>query len=279
MRDLYAILDVGRDSSNAAIKAAYRGLAKQSHPDLHLGDGEAENRTKEINNAYTILGDPVLRAAYDEELDMLSARERKVAFMNASAIAAGVVFLAIAATALMFTVTRTHHGDRHPQGAEAGRPAQTRIATIGVPESALANFPVAVAEAPQKSSAPEEPAVDAAAGQNEAPVQETEHAAPVAAPKPEISPASSAPATKLSAVVAVAKAGVEPDRQAVRHERHMVRKIGRKSSDQTRAFETANFVPQRQQEDSEPWFASRKTMALRWPGSDGLLGEIEDRTR
>ena len=252
MRDLYAILDVGRDSSNAAIKAAYRGLAKQSHPDLHLGDGEAENRTKEINNAYTILGDPVLRAAYDEELDMLSAKERKVAFMNASAIAAGIAFFAVAAGALMFTVTRLHHGDRHPQSAEAGRPGQTRIATIGVPESALANFPVAVAEAPQKSSAPEEPAGDAAAGQNDAPVQETEHAALVAAPKPEISPASSAPAApapKLSTVAAVAKAGVEPDRQGVRRERAMVRKIGRKSGEQTRAFETANFVRPRLQEE------------------------------
>ncbi len=280
MRDLYAILDVGRDSSNAAIKAAYRGLAKQSHPDLHLGDGEAESRTKEINNAYTILGDPGLRAAYDEELDMLSAKERKVAFMNAAAIAAGIAFFAIAAGALMFTVTRLHDGDRHPQSAEAPRTGQTRIATIGVPESAFANSPVAVAEVPRKSSAPEEPARDATAGQNDAPVQETEHAALVAAPKPETSPASSAPAAsapKRSAAVAVAKAGVGPDRQGVRRERAMVR--GRKSSEQTKAFETASFVPSRLQQESEPWFASRKTMARRWPGADGSLGEIEDRTR
>ena len=102
------------------------------------------------------------------------------------------------------------------------------------------------------SSAPEEPAGDAAAGQNDAPVQETEHAALVAAPKPEISPASSAPAApapKLSAVAAVAKAGVEPDRQGVRRERAMVRKMGRKSSEQTRAFETANFVRPSPQEE------------------------------
>jgi DnaJ-domain-containing protein 1 len=279
MRDLYAILDVGRDSSNAAIKAAYRELAKQSHPDLHLGDGEAENRTKEINNAYTILGDPLLRAAYDEELDMLSARERKVAFMNASAIVAGIALFAVAACAL-FTVTRLHHGDR--QRAEAGRPAQTRIATIGVPESALANFPAAVAEAPRMSSAPEEPAGELAAIQNDAPAQEKEHASVVAAPKPEISSASSAPAApapKLNTVAAVAKAGVEPERQGVRRERAMAKRAGRKSGEQTRAFETANFVRPSTQEDSEPWFASRKTMALRWPGPEGLLGEIEDRTR
>jgi hypothetical protein len=282
MRDLYAILEVGRDSSNAAIKAAYRGLAKQSHPDLHLGDGEAENRTKEINYAYTILGDPGLRAAYDEELDMLSAKERKVAFMNASAIAAGIAFFAVAAGALTFTVTRLHNGDRHRQSGEAVRPVQSRIATIGVPENAIANFPVAIAEAPQKTSALEEPAGDAAAAQNDAPVRETEHAALVAAPMPDISPSLSAPAAparKLSTVVAVEKAGVDPDRQGVRRERAMVRKMGRKSGEQTKAFETASFAPPRQQQESEPWFASRKTMALRRPGADGPLGEIGDRTR
>ena len=127
MRDLYSILDVGRNSSNAAIKAAYRGLAKQSHPDLHLGDGEAENRTKEINYAYTILGDPVLRAAYDEELDMLSAKERKVAFMNASAIAAGIALFAIAAGALAFAVTRMRNSDRHRRARRRG--GRARVAS------------------------------------------------------------------------------------------------------------------------------------------------------
>ena len=292
MRDLYSILDVGRDSSNAAIKAAYRGLAKQSHPDLHLGDGEAENRTKEINYAYAILGDPGSRAAYDEELDMLAAKERKLAFMNASAIAAGIAFFVIAAAALTFTVTRMHKGDGFHQSAEAPRTSVTRIATIGVPESAFANIPVpvapVVAEAPRNSSAPEEPLSDATAGQKDAPVPETVHIALVAAPQPEISPAAPAasaparppaasdPPPKRSTAVAIAKARVEPDRQGVRREHAMVRKMGRRSAGQTREFETASFVRPRLREEPESWIAPRKTMARRSPGDDVAMGEMED---
>ena len=291
MRDLYSILDVGRNSSNAAIKAAYRGLAKQSHPDLHLGDGEAENRTKEINYAYAILGDPGSRAAYDEELDMLAAKERKVAFVNASAIAAGIAFFVIAAGALTFTVMRMHSGGGLQQSADAPRTSRTRIATIGVPESAFANTPVAVApvvaEAPRNSSAPEEPSSDATAGQKDAPVRETVHIALVAAPQPEISPAApalSAPATsapaasapKRSTAVAMAKARVEPDRQDVRREHAMVRKMGKRSAEQAREFETASFVRPRLREEPESWIAPRKTMARRSPGDDGAMGEIED---
>ena len=284
MRDLYSILDVGRDSSNAAIKAAYRGLAKQSHPDLHLGDGEAENRTKEINYAYAILGDPGARAVYDEELDMLAAKERKLAFMNASAIAAGIAFFVIAAGALTFTVTRMHKGDGLQQSVEAPRTSRTRIATIGVPESAFANIPVAVApvvaETPRNSSAPEEPSSDATAGQKDAPVPETVHIALVAAPQPEISPAapaaSAASTPKRSIAVAMAKARVEPDRQGVRREHAMVRKMGRRSAGQTREFETASFVRPRLREEPESWIAPRKTMARRLPGDDGAMGEIED---
>ena len=213
MQDLYAILGVGRDSSNAAIKAAYRELAKQSHPDLHVGDGEAENRTKEINYAYTILGDPSLRAAYDDELDTLSAKERKVAFMNVTAVAAGIAFFAIAAGVLAYTVTRLHSADRHQQTAEARRLGQTQIATVGVPESAIERSPVAAAEVPQAGSVLEDPAHAAGAEQAEAPVQETEHAALAVAPRPEI---GAAPAAAQEAVVASAnaKAQVEPEQHA-----------------------------------------------------------------
>jgi hypothetical protein len=70
---------------------------------------------------------------------------------------------------------------------------------------------------------------------------------------------------------------VEPDRQGVRREHAMVR--GRKSSEQTTELETASFVWPRLQQETEPWIASRKTMARRSPGADAPLDEIEDRTR
>jgi DnaJ-class molecular chaperone len=65
MADLYTVLGVARDASDADIRKAYRKLAKESHPDLHPGNAEAERRFKEIAAAYDILGDPAKRKRYD----------------------------------------------------------------------------------------------------------------------------------------------------------------------------------------------------------------------
>ena len=65
MEDLYALLEVSRDASDAEIKKSYRNLIKKYHPDLHPGDIEAEERFKKINAAYSVLGDPEKRANYD----------------------------------------------------------------------------------------------------------------------------------------------------------------------------------------------------------------------
>ena len=63
-RDLYAVLGVGRDASDAAIKRAFRKLAQQWHPDVNSASG-ADERFKEINEAYQVLSDPQRRQAYD----------------------------------------------------------------------------------------------------------------------------------------------------------------------------------------------------------------------
>lgn len=65
MRDPYEILGVGRSASENEIKAAFRRLAIQHHPDRNQDDPEAQNRFKEINAAHQILSDPQKRAAYD----------------------------------------------------------------------------------------------------------------------------------------------------------------------------------------------------------------------
>ena len=65
MKDYYAILGVPRDASPEEIKRAYRELAKKYHPDKNRGDPEAEERFKEINEAYAVLSDPQRRAEYD----------------------------------------------------------------------------------------------------------------------------------------------------------------------------------------------------------------------
>src|ERR687897_3444234 len=63
-RDYYEILGVGRDADDAAIKRAFRRLAQQHHPDVDKNDG-AEQRFKELNEAYRVLSDRQRRTAYD----------------------------------------------------------------------------------------------------------------------------------------------------------------------------------------------------------------------
>ncbi len=65
-RDFYEVLGLQKGASADEIKKAYRKLAKANHPDLHPGDKEAENRFKEINEAYEILSDPDKKAKYDQ---------------------------------------------------------------------------------------------------------------------------------------------------------------------------------------------------------------------
>jgi len=63
-RDYYESLGVGRGASPEELKGAYRSLAKQYHPDVNKDPG-AEERFKEINEAYAVLSDAQRRAAYD----------------------------------------------------------------------------------------------------------------------------------------------------------------------------------------------------------------------
>ena len=69
-KDLYGLLELKEDASDADIRKAYRRLAKQCHPDLNPDDKAAEDRFKEIAGAFSILGDAEKRAAYDRgEID------------------------------------------------------------------------------------------------------------------------------------------------------------------------------------------------------------------
>ena len=65
-KDYYKILGVNRNASKDEIKRAYRKLALKTHPDRNPGDAKAEERFKEINEAYQVLNDPKKRARYDQ---------------------------------------------------------------------------------------------------------------------------------------------------------------------------------------------------------------------
>lgn len=64
-KDYYKTLGVSRDADEKEIKSAYRKLARKYHPDVNKGDKNAEERFKEINEAYQVLSDPEKRAKYD----------------------------------------------------------------------------------------------------------------------------------------------------------------------------------------------------------------------
>ena len=64
-RDYYELLGIARAASDQEIKAAFRRLAKECHPDRCNGDTTSEQRFKEVNEAYEALKDPQKRAAYD----------------------------------------------------------------------------------------------------------------------------------------------------------------------------------------------------------------------
>lgn len=64
-KDFYAVLGVAKDADDAAIKKAYRKLARTYHPDQNQGDADAETKFKAIGEAYAVLSDPEQRRQYD----------------------------------------------------------------------------------------------------------------------------------------------------------------------------------------------------------------------
>lgn len=90
MKDHYKILGVGPESTQDAIKKAYRMLALRHHPDRNGGDEASEALFKEISEAYLVIGDASKRLAYDDqrfrrenpEFDYASKKVTPVTFLN-----------------------------------------------------------------------------------------------------------------------------------------------------------------------------------------------------
>ena len=70
-RDLYEVLGISKTADEKTIKKAYRKLAKKYHPDMNPGDKTAEQKFKEVTDAYNILSDPEKRKLYDQYLSLI----------------------------------------------------------------------------------------------------------------------------------------------------------------------------------------------------------------
>ncbi len=75
-KDYYKILGVSPNASEKEIKSAFRRLARKYHPDMNPNDPQAEERFKEINEAYEVLSDPQKRAKYDQMRQQYEAWQR-----------------------------------------------------------------------------------------------------------------------------------------------------------------------------------------------------------
>ena len=91
-RDYYEILGVSRTATGDEIKQAYRALAKQWHPDRNPGDTAAEDRFKELSEAYTVLSDAEKRSLYDRRgHGAFSEGYERIDFRAVSEILEGIV--------------------------------------------------------------------------------------------------------------------------------------------------------------------------------------------
>lgn len=72
----YTVLGLKRTATGAEIKAAYKKLAVQYHPDKHLGDVQYEERFKQVSEAYQVLSNPQKRSIYDLKLDYVIQQQR-----------------------------------------------------------------------------------------------------------------------------------------------------------------------------------------------------------
>jgi len=144
MLDLYAELGLSRRATGDEIKAAYRGLAKRYHPDVNAGDEQDEWRTKEINRAYAILGDPEARAAYDLELARQRAAARRGFWLSAATGAA--TFIVTVSSVWVMAVWRQNASIQQSQTSEPAVLVGNENPVKNRPAEAVANRGLAPSE-------------------------------------------------------------------------------------------------------------------------------------
>ena len=155
-RDYYEVLGVEKNASDAEIKKAYRKLAMKYHPDQNPGDKSAEEKFKEINEAYEVLSDADKRPGTTSTASRASTRTSTRT--RAPASAAGLAAASAASEIwAISSATFSAAALRHPPAAEEGR---ARARTLSArSRSALKTRPSAAsARSPSPASRPVAPA-------------------------------------------------------------------------------------------------------------------------
>jgi curved DNA-binding protein CbpA len=138
-RTLYEVLGVAPAAAEPDIKAAYRALARQLHPDLNAGDAVSAARLAEVNGAYATLANAEARAAYDRELARRQSEARR---RLATFAATGAATFVLTTGVVSFAVRRHLDAAPAPQPPPAAQPAPAQSAT---PAAALAGYSEALA--------------------------------------------------------------------------------------------------------------------------------------
>ena len=99
-RDYYEVLGINRSADEKEIKRAYRKLAKKYHPDMNPGDKQAEQKFKEITEAYNVLSDQEKKKLYDQYGFAAFEEEPDLALVPADSAAAALAMEAIRNTIL-----------------------------------------------------------------------------------------------------------------------------------------------------------------------------------
>jgi hypothetical protein len=122
MSTLYHVLGLPQSASHEQVKAAFRSLARRFHPDVNAGNNAAEQRFKEVNQAYETLADPGARAAYDRALmcRVAEVRRRRWTFA-ATAAATFVLTTSIIGPALWWAQAKRADPAQETMSGAAGR--------------------------------------------------------------------------------------------------------------------------------------------------------------
>src|SRR5919202_750820 len=140
--DFYKVLGVDKKASQAEIKTAYRKLARRYHPDTNKDPG-AEERFKEISEAYDVLGDPEKRKKYDRGQSVFAGANP---FGTGGGATAGADFGSFSdILSNIFNTTAGRGGARTRPAAERGRDLETTVSLSFDQAVDGAQVPVSVA--------------------------------------------------------------------------------------------------------------------------------------